>query len=120
MVNMVSINKSSTSFVLGAILCALCSFMQQPVSVLTQDSQSNLATRMRIISEDLNRQLQEIMVSQAVNYTSINATGLPYNATTKFNTKGMGRLYNATNIFMNMIQSKQAYPEGLSYSSVIH
>ncbi|XP_044016661.1 prominin-like protein isoform X2 [Aphidius gifuensis] len=114
MVNMVLfIMNSLTSFVLSVILLISC-IVQQPTTVSAQDTtQENLATRMRTISEDLNRQLEEIMVSQALNYTSINATGLPYNATTKFYSKGMGRLYNATNMFMDIIQSKQAYPEGL-------
>lgn len=69
---------------------------------------------MRAIGEDVDRQLQDIMASQAINFTSINTTGLPYNATTKFNPKGMGQLYNVTNMFIDIIQSKQAYPEGES------
>ncbi|XP_057323214.1 prominin-like protein isoform X2 [Microplitis mediator] len=73
----------------------------------------DLTTKMRAISKDLDQQLQSIMASQAVNFTSVNTTGLSYNATTKFNPKGMGQLYNVTNMFINIIQSKQAYPEGL-------
>lgn len=122
MVNMVLwfIMNSMTSFVLSVILFTLCIILQQPTSVWAQNTtQENLATRMRTISEDLNRQLEEIMVSQALNYTSINTTGLPYNATTKFYSKGMGRLYNATNMFMDIIQSKQAYPEGLFLHQLI-
>lgn len=72
----------------------------------------NLATRMRAISEDLDRQLQDVMASQAINFTMVNTTGLPYNATTKFNPKGMGQLYNVTNKFIDFVQSKQAIPEG--------
>lgn len=68
---------------------------------------------MRVISEDLDRQLNEIMASQAVTYSTVNTTALPYNATTKFNPKGMGQLYNVTNTFIDLIQSKQAYPEGM-------
>ncbi|KAK2575115.1 hypothetical protein KPH14_008839 [Odynerus spinipes] len=68
---------------------------------------------MRVISEDLDRQLNDIMASQAVNYTTVNTTGLPYNATTRFNPKGMGQLYNVTNMFIDLVQSKQAYPEGM-------
>ncbi|KAG7210464.1 hypothetical protein KM043_011990 [Ampulex compressa] len=75
--------------------------------------QESLANRMRVISEDLDRQLNEIMASQALNYTAVNTTGLPYNATTKFNPKGMGQLYNVTNMFIDFVQSKQAYPEGM-------
>lgn len=67
---------------------------------------------MRAISEDLDRQLNEIMASQALTYSTINIAGLPYNATTKFNPKGMGQLYNVTNMFIDFVQSKQAYPEG--------
>ncbi|XP_053593679.1 prominin-like protein isoform X3 [Microplitis demolitor] len=73
----------------------------------------DLTTKMRAISKDLDQQLQSIMASQAVNFTSVNTTGLSYNATTKFNPKGMGQLYNVTNMFINIIQSKQAYPDGL-------
>ncbi|KAK0097136.1 hypothetical protein PV326_003197 [Microctonus aethiopoides] len=57
-------------------------------------NQDDLATRMRAISEDLDRQLQDMMASQAIDFTTVNTTGLPYNATTKFNPKGMGQLYN--------------------------
>lgn len=72
----------------------------------------SLTGRMRAISEDLDRQLNEIMASQALTYSTVNTVGLPYNATTKFNPKGMGQLYNVTNMFINLVQSKQAYPEG--------
>ncbi|CAK9802254.1 hypothetical protein ANTPLA_LOCUS3143 [Anthophora plagiata] len=66
---------------------------------------------MRVISEDLDRQLNGIMASQALNYTTLNTTGLLYNATTKFNPKGMGQLYNVTNMFIDFVQGKQVYPE---------
>lgn len=79
--------------------------------------ETSLTGRMRTISEDLDRQLNEIMASQALVYSTVNTVGLPYNATTKFNPKGMGQLYNVTNMFIDMVQSKQAYPEG-EYSLV--
>ncbi|EGI67682.1 hypothetical protein G5I_03730 [Acromyrmex echinatior] len=75
--------------------------------------ETSLTGRMRAISEDLDRQLNEIMASQALSYSTVNTVGLPYNATTKFNPKGMGQLYNVTNIFIDLVQSKQAYPEEL-------
>ncbi|XP_011265456.1 prominin-like protein isoform X6 [Camponotus floridanus] len=75
--------------------------------------ENSLTNRMRAISEDLDRQLNEIMASQALTYSTINIAGLPYNATTKFNPKGMGQLYNVTNMFIDLVQSKQAYPEGM-------
>ncbi|XP_033213236.1 prominin-like protein isoform X2 [Belonocnema kinseyi] len=75
--------------------------------------QETLATRMRVISEDLDRQLNEMMASQAVNYSTVNTTGLPYNASMKFWPKGMGQLYNVTNMFIDFVQGKQAYPEGM-------
>ncbi|XP_014484018.1 PREDICTED: prominin-like protein isoform X4 [Dinoponera quadriceps] len=75
--------------------------------------QESLTNRMRAISEDLDRQLNEIMASQALSYSTVNTAGLPYNATTKFNPKGMGQLYNVTNMFIDLVQSKQAYPEGM-------
>ncbi|XP_076234166.1 prominin-like protein isoform X2 [Calliopsis andreniformis] len=68
---------------------------------------------MRGISEDLDRQLNGIMATQGLNYSTVNTTGLPYNATTKFNPKGMGQLYNVTNMFIDFVQSRQAYPEGM-------
>ncbi|XP_011300769.1 prominin-like protein isoform X3 [Fopius arisanus] len=91
------------------VLLLLCGVLL-PKTVLTED---DLATRMRAISMDLDRQLQEMMASQAVEFSFVNTTGLPYNATTKFNPKGMGQLYNVTNIFIDIVQSKQAYPEGM-------
>ncbi|RLU21443.1 hypothetical protein DMN91_005816 [Ooceraea biroi] len=75
--------------------------------------ESGLTNRMRAISEDLDRQLNEIMASQALSYSTVNTVGLPYNATTKFNPKGMGQLYNVTNMFIDLVQSKQAYPNGM-------
>ncbi|XP_011866926.1 PREDICTED: prominin-like protein isoform X5 [Vollenhovia emeryi] len=80
--------------------------------VLSEETTS-LTGRMRAISEDLDRQLNEIMASQALTYSAVNTVGLPYNATTKFNPKGMGQLYNVTNTFIDLVQSKQAYPEGM-------
>lgn len=74
--------------------------------------ETSLTGRMRAISEDLDRQLNEIMASQALSYSTVNTVGLPYNATTKFNPKGMGQLYNVTNMFIDLVQSKQMYPEG--------
>lgn len=81
--------------------------------------QETLATRMRVISEDLDRQLNEMMASQAVTYSTVNTTGLPYNASMKFWPKGMGQLYNVTNMFIDFVQEKQAYPEGESENQCI-
>ncbi|XP_017888116.1 prominin-like protein isoform X3 [Ceratina calcarata] len=75
--------------------------------------EESLSNRMRGISQDLDRQLNVIMASQALNYTTVNTYGLPYNATTKFDPKGMGQLYNVTNMFIDFVQNKQAYPEGM-------
>lgn len=99
-----------------AVLCLLFVLLVScPVSC-----QETLTNRMRVISEDLDRQLNGIMASQSLNYTTVNMTKLDYNATTKFNPKGMGQLYNVTNMFIDFVQSKQAYPEGESrYSSKI-
>ncbi|XP_066595040.1 prominin-like protein isoform X2 [Prorops nasuta] len=97
---------SQNWFVIGILVLLV------PCWVSCQD-EDDLAHRMRDISKDLDRQLNDIMASQAVNYTQVNTTGLPYNATTKFYPKGMGQLYNVTNLFIDFIQSKQAYPEGL-------
>ncbi|XP_076292505.1 LOW QUALITY PROTEIN: prominin-like protein [Lasioglossum baleicum] len=80
---------------------------------LQAEGQETLTNRMRVISEDLDRQLKGIMAMEALNYCSVNTTGRPYNATTMFNPKGMGQLYNVTNTFIDFVQSKQAYPEGM-------
>lgn len=97
-------------------LCLVLCYVQTNSLVSSEEQtgvgSGDLATRMRAISEDLDRQLQDVMASQAVNFTTVNTTGLPYNATTKFNAKGMGQLYNVTNKFIDLVQSKQAFPEG--------
>lgn len=74
--------------------------------------EESFAKKMRSINEDLEREITEFMPSEPVNYSTINTTGTPYAASTKFNPKGMGQLYNVTNMFIDLIQSKQAYPEG--------
>lgn len=71
------------------------------------------------IGESLERKLNESMASQAVKYISVNSTGLPYNATTRFNPKGMRQLYNLTNMFINLIQDKQAYPDGTNKTFIL-
>ncbi|XP_015513238.1 prominin-like protein isoform X2 [Neodiprion pinetum] len=77
-------------------------------------AQKSFPMKMRDINEDFDRQLDEIMASEAaVTYSTINTTGTAYAASTKFNPKGMGQLYNVTNMFIDLIQSKQAYPEGM-------
>ncbi|XP_011499437.1 PREDICTED: prominin-like protein isoform X1 [Ceratosolen solmsi marchali] len=65
------------------------------------------------MSERLARKLNETMALQSVAYSRVNETGLAYNATTKFNPRGMGQLYNVTNMFIDLVQRKQAYPEGM-------
>lgn len=86
-------------------------------STIADNSQETFANKMRVINEDLDRQLNEIMASEGRNYSTINTTGIPYAASTYFNPKGMGQLYNVTNMFIDLIQSKQAYPEGESFNS---
>ena len=92
-----------------AVLCLLFVLLLVSCPVNCQETLTN---RMRVISEDLDRQLNGIMASQGLNYTTVNTTGLRYNATTYFNPKGMGQLYNVTNMFIDFVQSKQAYPDG--------
>ncbi|XP_015595428.1 prominin-like protein isoform X3 [Cephus cinctus] len=93
--------------ILGALAFILILY---PSRVQCKD---DFASRMLDITEDMDEQLKEIMTSQVVTYSTINKTGLPYNATTKFNPKGMGQLYNVTNMFIDFVQSRQAYPEGM-------
>ncbi|XP_011640394.1 prominin-like protein isoform X7 [Pogonomyrmex barbatus] len=102
----------TTTTVLVSLLRVLAVSFVFVWPVLGEETTS-LTSRMRAISEDLDRQLNEIMASQALSYSTINTVGLSYNATTKFNPKGMGQLYNVTNMFIDLVQSKQAYPEGM-------
>ena len=71
-----------------------------------------LTDRMRRISKNLDVQLNRMMSEHAIKYTYVNTTRLPFNASAKFHPKGMGELYNFTNIFIDLIFSKQLYPEG--------
>ena len=108
-----------------------------PVTITRSSSRSHRSTKMRcytlivligtiitgclaagsvdtttMISESLERKLKETMAGQSVEYTRVNTTGLPYNASTYFNPRGMRQLYNITNTFIDLVQPKQAYPEG--------
>lgn len=78
----------------------------------TYDPSHSLATKMREISQNLEVRLNQIMASQAINYSYVNTTGLPYNSSTKFEPRGMGELYNFTNFFIDLIISKQLIPRG--------
>ncbi|XP_076182936.1 prominin-1-A isoform X1 [Ptiloglossa arizonensis] len=91
-----------------AILCLLSVLVPHPVTC-----QETLTNWMLVISKDLDRQLNEIMALQALDYTTMNTSGVPYKATTDFDAKGMGQLYNVTNTFIDFVQSKQAYPQGM-------
>ncbi|XP_054007718.1 prominin-like protein isoform X2 [Hylaeus anthracinus] len=91
-----------------AILYLLFVFVPRPVTC-----QETLTNRMRVISEDLDRQLNGIMASQGLTYSTVNTSAVPYKATTEFDAKGMAQLYNVTNTFIDFVQSKQAYPEGM-------
>ncbi|XP_078035778.1 prominin-1-A isoform X6 [Augochlora pura] len=76
------------------------------------NGQETLTNRMRVISEDLDRQLKGIMTTEVYNFSTV-IPSVNYAATTKYNPKGMGQLYNVTNTFIDFVQSKQAYPEGM-------
>ena len=90
--------------VLSLVLVTLVTGGQQPQHLITDTA---------LIGERLRTKLNESMALQSVTYTSFNSSqGLPYQASTTFHRKGMGRLYNYTNLFMDLIQPKQAYPEG--------
>ncbi|XP_058796560.1 prominin-like protein isoform X2 [Phymastichus coffea] len=68
------------------------------------------------MDKDLERKLNETMSKQvSPRYTPLNSSTLQvhYNASANFNPKGMGQLYNITNMFIDLVQPKQAYPEGL-------
>ncbi|KAI4455960.1 prominin prom protein [Holotrichia oblita] len=64
------------------------------------------------ISETLDRALFNVLEElQGPDYTAINVSATYY-ASTKFNPEGMAILYNLTNIFMDVLVNKDAYPEG--------
>ena len=82
------------------------------VSVGFAQDSAGFSGRMREITKNLENNLQGMMKSHAVRYSFVNTTKLPYNASTKFYPRGMGELYNFTNIFIDLIFSKQLYPKG--------
>ncbi|XP_077293915.1 prominin-1-A-like [Arctopsyche grandis] len=68
--------------------------------------------KMMGISENLGKALQYVVEKADINYTEPNLN-VTYVSSTHFKPMGMAHLYNLTNCFVDLIQKKQAYPEGL-------
>ncbi|RZC39781.1 prominin-like protein, partial [Asbolus verrucosus] len=79
--------------------------------VAVKVSSGSFATRINKISENLDRALSEVMDEKRPIFTNLtdNAT---YVSDAEFNPKGMAGLYNLTSAFMELIFSKDIYPEG--------
>ncbi|XP_063917747.1 prominin-like protein isoform X2 [Zophobas morio] len=79
--------------------------------VAVELSSGSFATRINKISENLDRALSEVMDDKRPEFTNLtdNAT---YVSDTYFNPKGMAGLYNFTNAFIDVVFSKNLYPEG--------
>ena len=79
--------------------------------VAVELSSGSFATRINKISENLDRALSEVMDDKRPEFTNLtdNAT---YVSDTYFNPKGMAGLYNFTNAFIDVVFSKNVYPEG--------
>ncbi|XP_014215519.1 prominin-like protein isoform X2 [Copidosoma floridanum] len=71
------------------------------------------ATTTELGQRQLERRLNETIGAQPINYTVVNNTGVAYRSNTKYHHKGMKQLYNITNMFIDFVQDKQAYPEGM-------
>ncbi|XP_015838370.2 prominin-like protein isoform X2 [Tribolium castaneum] len=80
------------------------------VVIAVDVSSGSFATRINKISENLDKALSQV-IHQTPNYTDLtdNAT---YVSDASFNPRGMEGLYNFTNAFMELIFSKEIYPEG--------
>lgn len=76
-----------------------------------QFAQGSFTKKMMGISENLEKALSDVLETSDIKYTepNVNAT---YVSTTEFYPKGMQHLYNLTTMFIDIIQKKQAYPEG--------
>lgn len=73
---------------------------------------SSFTTKMMGISENLGRALKNVVENADINYTEPNLN-VTYVSSTDFNPMGMAHLYNLTNNFVDLVQKKQAYPEGM-------
>lgn len=62
--------------------------------------------------QDLRSGLSEVLDPVAVDYYKA-VIDVKYNATTIFNMRGMGPLYNSTTAIIDTIAKKDAYPEGI-------
>ncbi|KAF5293671.1 hypothetical protein FQA39_LY03156 [Lamprigera yunnana] len=76
-----------------------------------QVANSNFTARINKISDDLHRRLGDALELDGPNFTDV-FDNVTYNSVLKFNARGMGGLYNITNMFMNVIISKEVFPEG--------
>lgn len=75
--------------------------------VRTEDY-SGLSGAVRHVEDAIRKE----MMIEPIRYSEPNLT-LTYRASTDFNARGMANLYKVTNFFMDIIQMKGPYPEGL-------
>ncbi|XP_044252661.1 prominin-like protein isoform X2 [Tribolium madens] len=73
-------------------------------------SSGSFATRINKISENLDKALSQV-IHQTPDYTNL-TDDATYVSDAYFNPRGMEGLYNFTNAFMELIFSKEIYPEG--------
>lgn len=78
----------------------------------------SFTVKMMGISEELEKALLHVLEATDLNYTEPD-TNATYISSTVFNPMGMGHLYNVTNAFVDLIQKKQAYPEGAFFHILI-
>lgn len=76
-----------------------------------QFAHGSFTKKMMGISENLEKALSDVLETSDIKYTEPN-TNVTYVSTTEFYPKGMQHLYNLTTMFIDIIQKKQAYPEG--------
>lgn len=76
-----------------------------------QLASSNFTARINKISADLHKALGVALEHDGPNYTDL-YENVTYHSVDLFNPKGMSGLYNITNMFMNVLISKEIYPEG--------
>lgn len=81
--------------------------------VAVQVSNGSFATRINTMTKSLDKALTDIMDENPADYTNLTDDAV-YVSDAAFNSKGMAGLYNLTNSFMELILSKDFYPEGES------
>lgn len=97
-------NRNSTNFV---NLVLTCCFLAVAVNI----SDGNFTQRISNISKKLDSSLRAVFQLEQTNYTEWKDTAV-YESRASFNARGMGGLYNITNLFMKLVLPQETYPEG--------